>query len=248
MASGPAELPEGRGENRRFVAIIGDIVSSRKLAGPQRKRTQSALIEYLAGLNRTFHEDLPSDFTIIRGDEFEALILPGGASRLVPDMVWGAREKFPGLSFRFGIGLGTIETEIDRDPRVVDGSAFHQARQAIERAEKENLLGGVFAGFGDDCDAVLNGIARLLHSHRERWTRQQGRLAELLRTDPRQIDAAARLGISRQAVSAYARNAGWEAYAEGEIAWRKAIDAAVAPFTGGELAGRTPRDPNDRDV
>jgi hypothetical protein len=246
MGSSPETL-DGRRENRRFVAIIGDIVSSRKLPGPQRKRTQSALIEYLAGLNRTFQEDIASDFTIIRGDEFEALVRPGGASRLIPEMVWSAVERFPGILFRFGIGLGTIETEIDRDPRIVDGSAFHRARRAIERAENENLLGGVFAGFGDDHDAVLNGIARLLHYHRQRWTRQQGRLAELLRNDPRQINAAARLGISRQAVSAYARKGGWEAYVEGEIAWRKAIDAALALLPG-EIAGRAARDPNDRDV
>jgi SatD family (SatD) len=224
---------EGWSQERRYIAIIGDIVSSRKIAGPQRRRTQTALIEFLAGLNRIFHEALVADFTIVRGDEFEALLPPMGGSRVIPELVWDAAEKFQS-SFRFGIGLGTIETEIDRDPRLVDGSAFHNARQAIERAGKQDLLGGVFAGFGDQHDAILNGIARLLDHHRQTWTKQQRRLAELLRQDPLQINAASRLGISRQAVSAYARNAGWEAYVEGETAWRRAIEVAVVPFLRGE--------------
>lgn len=231
MSTRPREEIKRSNSDRRFIAIIGDIVSSRKLAGPQRKRTQSALIEFLSGLNRTFHEVVPADFTIIRGDEFEALIQPVGASSLISDMVWEAMEKFPGISFRFGIGLGTIETEIGRDPRVVDGAAFHRARQAIERAEKENMLGGVFAGFGDDQDAILNGMARLLDHQRTSWSKQQRRLAQLLRRDPVKSHAAERLGISKQAVSAYARSAGWEAYMEGETGWREAIAAAVVPHS-----------------
>lgn len=232
----------------RFMAIIGDIVASRKLPGPQRKRTQSALIEFLAGLNSCFHERMAADFTIIRGDEFEALIRPEGASDLIPEMIWTVTEQFPGVAFRFGIGLGTIDTEIGRDPRLVDGPAFHQARQAIQRAEEKHLLGGVFAGLGEDHDAILNGIARLLHYHRESWTKQQSRLVRLLRSDTRQINAAGHLGISRQAVSAYARKAGWEAYMEGETAWRKAIEAAVAPLASGEREGAAAPDSADRDV
>ena len=210
-----------------LIAIIGDIVSSRDLVSSQRKATQKTLIQFLDNLNRTFRDSIVADFTVIRGDEFEALIRPAGASHLIPDVIWNVTEKFPGIAFRFGIGLGTIDTAIERDPRVADGSAFHNAREAIDRAKSDSLLGGVFSGFRADQDEILNGIARLLNYHRESWTHQQSRLAQLLRSNPRQSDAATNLGISKQAVSAYARDAGWKAYLEGETAWRKAIEAAL---------------------
>src|ERR1700676_2125027 len=214
-----------------FIAIIGDIVSSRDLVSSQRKATQKTLIHFLGSLNRTFRNSIVADFTIIRGDEFEALIQPGGSSHLIPEMIWAVTEKFPGIAFRFGVGLGMIDTAIERDPRVADGSAFHNAREAIDRAKSDDLLGGIFSGFGAGQDEMLNGIARLLHYHRSSWTHQQGRLAQLLRSNPRQSDAATKLGISKQAVSAYAREAGWKAYLEGETAWRKAIEAALSPVT-----------------
>lgn len=220
-----------------FVAIIGDIVASRRLQPDQRKLVQDVFRELLSSLNGLFARALIADFKLSSGDEFEALIQSSSAAEVIPDLIWHVEEVFSGLAqqfpaprlaLRIGIGLGSVATEITRDPNTIDGPAFHYAREAIQLAAKKKRLGGVFRGFGEQQDAILNGIARLLHHHRTRWSPQQHRLAGLLHQNLRKSEAAIQLDLTKQAVSSYARAAGWEAYAEGEMAWRKTIEACTS--------------------
>lgn len=211
-----------------YVVLIGDIVSSRELKGSSRRTAQEHLTATLTQLNRTFKQGLLARLTITLGDEFQTVIRPAFAEKLVPDLIWILEQELPGISIRFGVGLGNIDTAISPNPLMMDGSAFHAARAAIETAAAEEKMGGVFAGFGQRHDAVLNGIARILHHHRNDWSAQQRRVADLLRNGNRQNKAASILRLSKQAVSSYARVAAWQAYSEGEVAWRVALSAAVS--------------------
>jgi hypothetical protein len=206
-----------------FVAILGDIVSSRQLGGARRMYLQRAFRELLADLDHAFAPALVAKFTITTGDEFEGLIHASSASEVVPDLIWRVEEALATIALRFGIGMGSLDTDIVEDVHSIDGPAFHAAREAIEIAARKSILGGVFRGFGEEHDAILGGIAGVLHHHRFRWSRQQRRLANLLRRGMRKTEAAGQLKISKQAVSMYARAAGWDAYAAGEVAWRMAI-------------------------
>jgi transcriptional regulator len=81
----------------------------------------------------------------------------------------------------------------------------------------------VFIGFGDRDELVLNGLARLLHRERRRLSRVQLATLALLREGHSQAEIAKQLRLTRQAVSSRARSAGWEAFAEGERAWRTVL-------------------------
>ena len=212
----------------RYMVVIGDLVASRRLRPTNRRAVQQHFIAALKNLNRSMQEGLLAPLTITLGDEFEGVLRPECAASLLPDLIWNLEKELAGVSVRFGIGIGGIDTDIGRDPLTMDGPAFHNARKAIEVAASEEKLGGLFLGFGDPSDMILNGMARVLHHHREQWSPQQRRLAHLLREGKRQHEAADILNISRQAVSAYARAADWAAYAEGEAAWRAALAAAAA--------------------
>jgi predicted transcriptional regulator len=59
---------------------------------------------------------------------------------------------------------------------------------------------------------------------------QQRKVIELLRQSLTQAAIANELSITRQAVSLYARAAGWQAYREGEEGWR----ALLAQFSFGD--------------
>jgi hypothetical protein len=212
-----------------YVAVIGDIVRSRKLDSTARSNVQIALIELMNRLNQEFAESLQGNFVIALGDEFEALIHASAASRTVPDLIWRIEETFPNPVLRLGFGLGRIDTPITENVAALDGPAFHHAREAIGIAAKKKQLGGVFQGFGDNHDPILNGIARVLHHQRSRWSRQQRNLAMLLHQGNRKIDAATRMGLPRQTITTYAQAAGWDAYREGETAWRKALQESIPP-------------------
>ncbi|HEX4310201.1 MAG TPA: SatD family protein [Acidobacteriaceae bacterium] len=210
-----------------YVAVIGDIVNSRKLESGARGEVQVAFVQLMHRLNQEFDESLQGKFIITLGDEFEALVHTSAASQVIPAIIWRIEETFPNPVLRLGIGLGGIDTPITENVTALDGPAFHHAREAIGVAARKKQLGGVFRGFGDHHDAILNGIARVLHHQRSRWSRQQHNLAMILHRGIRRIDAAKAMGLPRQTISAYAKAAGWEAYEEGELAWRKALEESI---------------------
>jgi hypothetical protein len=212
-----------------YVAVIGDIVRSRRLDSATRSDVQVAFVQLMTRLNQEFAESLQGKFTIALGDEFEALICVSAASQTIPDLIWRIEEIFPNPVLRLGFGLGRIDTPIIENVAALDGPAFHHAREAIGVAAKKKQLGGVFRGFGDNHDPILNGIARVLHYQRSRWSRQQRNLAMVLHRGIRKIDAARTMGLPRQTITTYAQAAGWDAYQEGETAWRKALQESIPP-------------------
>jgi len=214
-----------------YIAVIGDIVASRKLTSARRREVQIAFGELINRMNKVFAADLRAKFTIALGDEFEGLLSTREAHQTIPDLIWIIDNAFTGPLMRLGIGLGAIDTEIPEYAASVDGPAFHRGREAIGLAAKKGRMGGVFRGFSDNQDTILNGLARVLHHQRNSWSRQQRKVASLLRTGENQKSAAHAMNLSKQAVSAYTRAAGWDAYQEGEDAFRKAIEEALDKST-----------------
>ncbi|MGF7120787.1 hypothetical protein AB4Z09_07280 [Rhodococcus sp. TAF43] len=115
-----------------------------------------------------------------------------------------------------GIGIGIVEEPLPTQTRAGRGPAFEAARVAVERAKK--APGGVAVEAADpdaaaDADAALTLVA-LLVSRRS----PQGHAAvSLMERGLTQAEAAAALGISKQAVSQRLTAAGWQA----EVAGRR---------------------------
>jgi len=203
------------GESQRYVAVIGDMVRSRDLPSSERGTVQKQFEELIRNLNREYRKKIVSKFVITLGDEFQGLL---STTTLIPDLIWRLEENFPEREFRVGIGLGSLDTPIQKFAINIDGPALHTARAAIETAKKANALGGVFNGFGQ-LDEVLNGIARLLWFHRSHWTLSQRKIANLLRQGMSQTEVAEHLKIKRQVVSKQVSASGWPRYIGAESAW-----------------------------
>lgn len=202
------------------VAVIGDLVGSKRLARARRSVVQTELEKLLDQLNRQFISHILSKFVITTGDEFQGLLR---SPEIVPDLLWSMRARLPDVPFRLGIGFGEIHTPLREFAIGMDGPAFHEARKAINTAKEKGWLGGEFMGFGEDEDTILNGLARLLERHREGMTGSQRDVATRLRTGMKQVDVARDLGITPQAVSDHVRAMGWKTYEYGEAAWRAAL-------------------------
>ena len=209
------------------IAIIGDMVASRKVAPSRRKQVQLAFQRLILHLNQKYENALTAKFNIALGDEFEGLIDAASGPRVIPDLIWMVEKEFPSPQLRLGIGHGPITAEMGEFASAWDGPAFHRAREAIDLAAKKKQLGGLFRGFGESHDLVLNGLARLLRHQRERWSPQQRQAASLLHKGHSQIEVAGMMKVSKQAISAYARAAGWSAYEEGETALRATLEEAL---------------------
>ncbi len=114
-------------DTQLYIAVIGDIVRSRRIERAARGDVQASFIQLMNRLNQEFAPSLQGKFMIALGDEFEALIRASAASHTIPDLIWRIEEIFPNPVLRLGFGLGRIDTPITENVAALDGPAFHHA-------------------------------------------------------------------------------------------------------------------------
>ena len=116
-----------------YLALIGDICGSRKVG--ERAQLQETLRCVLDQLNAAHGEGLVSPFTITLGDEFQAVL---STATPVWEMIAAIQSELFPVRVRFGLGLGEIETAINREAALgMDGPAFHLAREAMDVLKTE---------------------------------------------------------------------------------------------------------------
>ncbi len=194
-------------------------MGSRQLAPLQRRDVQNRFSKLMNTLNHLYEDKIVARFVITLGDEFQAIIAD---PQIVPELIWQITVEFD-ISVRLGFGYGTLTTAVPKYAINVDGPALHQARAAIEQAKKENRLGGIFLGFGNTLDNILNGLASMLQFHRETRSERQIMIIKLLRQKKSQPEIAELLGLTKQTVWQHVQAAGWESYSKGEDALRAAL-------------------------
>ncbi len=210
----------------RYVAVIADMVRSRDISHGERRELQNEFSALVASLNRVYRTGIASRFIITLGDEFQGLLT---SATVIPDLLWRLEQDFPARDLRVGLGMGILDTPLQKYAINIDGPVLHLARAAIEESKRSDALGGVFRGF-EDLDEILNGMARLLWFHRSSWTPSQLRIAGLLRQGMTQTEAAKKLGITKQVVSKQVLAAGCVPYIAAEKSWRKIFEKYIDPL------------------
>ena len=120
-----------------YFAVIGDLVASRSI--PAREKFQKQFAQVMIEVNTRFKPSIASKFMVTVGDEFQGLL--GEASQICRLMDAIITGLYP-VKVRFGIGLGSISTEIDpRQSLGSDGPAYWAARRAIEYIHDNNDYG-----------------------------------------------------------------------------------------------------------
>ncbi|HJD04259.1 MAG: SatD family protein [Mediterraneibacter sp.] len=193
-------------ENRHsFAAVIGDIKDSRKLEN--RKEVQKRLQKVLDRLNRKYEEDIVSSYLITLGDEFQGLLCSG---KNILNMINEIKMEMYPVRLRFGIGFGTITTDIRREMALgADGPGYYRAREAVEvlkEREKKNrpVPADLCLKMGEedrDKEVLLNTVFDLLYVVEEGWTERQREIIwDMLVYGDGQQNTAARLSISQPTV------------------------------------------------
>lgn len=93
----------------------------------------------LININLTYKNDIAANFLITLGDEFQGLLLNAGNILQIVKFI--QREMYP-VKIRFGIGIGDVLTEINKEAAIgADGPAFYAARNMLlEMHELENKI------------------------------------------------------------------------------------------------------------
>ena len=96
---------------------------------------QQKLNNVLKYVNQVYCADIPANFIITLGDEFQGLLK---CNAHLFDMIrYIQREMYP-VRLRFGVGLGKINTNILFEAAMgADGPAYYAAREMIEQLRKQ---------------------------------------------------------------------------------------------------------------
>jgi hypothetical protein len=137
------------------------------------------------------------------GDEFQGVVAEAGA--VVDVVLQLVREG----CWSIGVGAGPVQTPLPSSTRAATGPAFFCARQAVEAAKHRPArlaVRGCVSLEAADAQAVLSALAVLVM----RRSPQAWEAIALVSGGATQAQAAARLGISRQAVGQRLATGLWE--------------------------------------
>ena len=159
-----------------YIALIGDLIESKQLKN--RKQAQQELQELMAVLNQDYRDYLVSPFTVTTGDEFQALLRPNPEiMRLIDQIALG----FP-HPIRFGLGLGEIVTDINREQSIgSDGPAYWRARAAINAVHEKNDYGSsrIAVSLGDEeLSQAVNTVLAAASFIQSKWNTSQREVLE----------------------------------------------------------------------
>lgn len=127
------------------------------------------------------------------GDEFQGVL-----SR-PEDVVDVALDLLREGTWSVGIGAGPVQAPLPSSTRAAAGPAFLSARRAVDAAKRRSVhiaVRGATAPDAEDAQAVLTALAVVV----ERRSAQAWEAIGLVESGRTQAEAAASLGISRQAV------------------------------------------------
>jgi hypothetical protein len=155
------------------------------------RRSADRVAALLPRLNREVRTVLPFERTA--GDEFQGILDdPATVVDLVLTLV---REK----SWSVGVGAGTVQIPLPSSTRAATGQAFLAARRAVDAAKQRPMrvaVRGAVPADAVDAQAVLGALALLV----DRRSDQAWEAIAAVTRGRTQAQAAAELGISRQAV------------------------------------------------
>lgn len=173
------------------------------------------------------HGTLVLPFERTAGDEVQGLL---EGPELVVDLALHL-QRLGGWSV--GIGLGAVDRPLGPSSRASSGPAFVAARDAVERARSKAspvplAVTGPRPGPAREAEAVLQLLAAVVR----RRTPSGWEAVDAVAGARTQREAAARLGISAQAVSQRLRTALWEE----ELAVRPVVARLLGTADAGERA------------
>lgn len=190
--------------NKVYIAIIGDIIGSKNIE--ERNNFQKKFKAVLEDVNKRYKDSIASKFMITLGDEFQGLL---GRSDNLFDIIFDIEKAMKPVEFRFGVGIGYIDTDINPDiPLGSDGPAYHYARKMIDKLKlKEskyknsptNIL--IFTD-REDTNVLLESILELTYAIKSKWTDRQIEIIEIYKNnDENQYKAAEKLGVKQSTVN-----------------------------------------------
>lgn len=147
-------------------------------------------------------------FTRFRGDGWQVYFDNPGYGLWAMLRIAASLRAAGGLESRIALGLGSAENVDLSNLSSAHGSAFTASGRALAGMPKGNRL----AMSGEKLDLLHGQLAALIDERTMGWSQEQAQAAALAWSSyqhPTQLEIATQLGISRQAVAARLKSAGF---------------------------------------
>lgn len=190
---------------RKYVAIIGDLVGSRALSADERAAVQEQFESVLKKINKDFKNEIASLFLITAGDEAQGILKqPHRCYEITRQIQIGLAPT----EIVLGVGYGALSTSLGVYAVGADGPAFYRARQALEDAKAErkaygkSILREVRVSTDSALrDELINALFLSLAVIKSRWTQKQTEVLSLLESGKSTSETAEKLNIPLSNVS-----------------------------------------------
>jgi hypothetical protein len=197
-----------------YSALIGDIVESRRITN--RAQVQRALQRTLDRLNDTLGSSMASGLVITGGDELQGLFMDPSS---VPEVLTELADRLAPVRLVYGLGRGSLTTDLRPEAVGMDGPCFHRAREAVQQAKKEDRW-LVAKGFPGAADRQVRALFALMGALRSTWTYKQTVYVAAARRCKSQKEVAEEFRVSPSVVSESLSAAHFRELLEGEQAAR----------------------------
>lgn len=216
------------------IGIIGDIINSKKIKN--RDEVQIKLKSILNSINDEYKDSIAANFIITLGDEFQGLLTSPEKLMEIIDKI--RIEIYP-IKIRFGIGIGEIVTEINKEMAIgADGPAYHIARKMIDDLKVSNKANSKISTSGNIKISLSNYniIIELINSNlnlceliEDRWSEKQRELiSKIIYKKISQREVAEEIGITQSSVQRRLKSSGYYDYLNS----RNTINRALAELWG----------------
>lgn len=196
--------------NRIYVAVIGDLITSRSLEAADRSALHDRLAAGLVQITHDHSAGVAARPRTTLGDEFQALLhLESTGARALLALLTTVQDCALPLSMRFGIGIGTLTTRLEPEAIGMDGPCFHRAREALQLARTTKLPCWLF-GENNSAHRVWSLLGCHFLRQREAWTDPQRAAIRAYRELGSWKEVAMRMGVTQGAITQRHRAAGWD--------------------------------------
>ncbi len=203
-------------ENQNYVALIGDLVGSRALTPKERAEVQKRFKAVLEKINKDFSSEITSLFLITAGDETQGILKR-------PDCCYEILRQIQmdlaPTEVVFGLGIGTLATDIGEYAVGADGPAFHFARQALDEAKEERKAYGKsilrevrLLSDMSLLNTVVDALFLAVSVLKSRWTEKQAKVLKLLEQHKSPTEIAEFLTIPGSNISRTIENSQYREY------------------------------------
>ena len=178
------------------IALVGDIVGSKALDGPERLDLNARLDRCMATLNRRGAPIL-SPYTLTLGDEIQAVF--ARAEGLFRDATEILTAIYP-RRMRFSFGVDRLVTPINPERAIgMDGPAFHRARDGVATLKGSGHLFKL-SGAVLPYPALLNHALDLASHSVQDWRHTRWLTFSLLWARKPAQEIAGQIGVTDKAV------------------------------------------------